>query len=59
MVDGSVSLDIPAYTYKITVKTGLKLRAGTNSTVWFTVYGRKGDSGVRYLGTPGKVGRAT
>ncbi len=39
------------FSYMITVQTGLKWRAGTSSTVWFTLYGKLGDTGVRRLGS--------
>ena len=41
-------------TYLISVETGLKSGAGTKSGVWFVLFGRYGDTGVRALASVSK-----
>ncbi len=39
----------PMLRYIIKVETGIKWRAGTKSTVWFTLYGTERDTGINQL----------
>ncbi len=55
LIPESVDPDVNAYTYIITVSTGIKWRAGTKSTPWFTLYGKYADSGIKQMGSEGKV----
>ncbi len=42
----------------ITVETAWKWNAGTKAEVYFTLYGKDGDTGIRHLGSSKKVSSA-